>query len=212
MTTVPTVDAAREIEFLPRLGDPAQLLRLLSAEGALRDGHFRLLSGQHTNTFLAFSALAADPANLDEINSWLGPTVDAWVPDAVLAPSTAGVGLAATLARRISAPLHLATVGADGRPEDVLGSVLPAAARVLAVNDVSTTGTAIDALARIARSHGAHVVGAVWFASRGLANVDDDLGFPTAHVVDVNLEALPQGDCPQCAAGLDTAEDALDLN
>lgn len=210
MTTVPAQAAAREIEFRPLLGDPAQVLRLLSADGALRDGHFRLLSGLHTDVFLAFSAIAADPVNLDAISSWLGPTVDAWVPDAVLAPSTAGVGLAATLARRISAPLHLATVGRDGRPSDLLGPALPSSARVLVVNDVSTTGTGIGALADIARSHGAGVVGAAWFASRGMAA--DDLGFPTAHVVDVNLEAFSAGDCPHCAAGANTMEDAVDLN
>ena len=211
MTTVPADATAREIEFRPCLGDPPKVSRLLASGGALREGHFRLLSGLHTDVFLAFSAVAADPSNLDEIASWLGPTVDAWTPDAVLAPSTAGVGLAATLARRISAPLHLAAIGADGRPSDVLGSVLPPAARVLVVNDVSTTGTAIGALARIARSHGADVVGAVWFASRNL-EVGDDFGFPTAHVVNVNLQAFAAGDCPQCSAGLDTMEDALDLN
>ena len=211
MTTVPAEAAAREIEFRPCLGEPPQVSRLLCTEGALRKGHFRLLSGLHTAVFLAFSAVAADPANLDEIASWLGPTVDAWTPDAVLAPSTAGVGLAATLARRISAPLHLASVGADGRPSDVLGSALPPAARVLIVNDVSTTGTAIRALARIAGSHGAEAVGAAWFASRSL-NVDDDFGFPTAHVVDVNLETLPAADCPQCLARDETMEHALDLN
>lgn len=210
MTTVPLQAAAREIEFRPLLGDPAQVLRLLSADGALRDGHFRLLSGLHTDVFVAFSAIAADPVNLDAISSWLGPTVDAWVPDAVLAPSTAGVGLAATLARRISAPLHLAAVGADGRPSALLGSSLPPSARVLVVNDVTTTGTGIRALAGIARSHGADVVGAAWFASRDWA--DDDPGFPTAHVVDVNLKAFSKDDCPRCAAGIDTMEDAVDLN
>lgn len=210
MTTVPVQAAAREIEFSPLLGDPAQVAKLLSTDGALRDGHFRLLSGLHTDVFLAFSTIAADPANLDAISSWVGPTVDAWAPDAVLAPSTAGVGLASTLARRISAPLHLAAVGPDGRPSDLLGSVLPPSARVLVVNDVTTTGTGIAALADIARSHGADVVGAAWFASRGRAA--DDVGFPTAHVVDVKLGAFSEGDCPHCAAGLFTMEDAVDLN
>lgn len=210
MMTVPVQAAAREIELGARLGDPAQVLGLLSSDGALRDGHFRLLSGLHTDMFLAFSAIAADPANLDTISSWLGPTVDAWVPDAVLSPSTAGVGLAATLARRISAPLHLAAVDAAGRPSALLGSSLPASARVLIVNDVTTTGTGIRALAGIARSYGADVVGAAWFASRSCT--DDDLGFPTAHVVDVNLKAFTKNDCSRCNAGIHQMEDAVDLN
>lgn len=209
MATVPAT-TAREVEFRPHLGDPAQVLRLLSADGAIRDGHFRLLSGLHTDVFMAFSAIATDRGNLDAISSWLGPTVDAWAPNAVLAPSTAGVGLAATLARRISAPLHLAAVGADGRPTAILGSTLPASARVLVVNDVTTTGTGIRALADIAGSHGADVVGAAWFASRSGRPAHLDL--PTAHVVDVNLSASGPGECPLCAAGVGDLEDAIDLN
>lgn len=211
MTMLPSEVRSREIAFLPRLGDPALVLRLLSTEGALRQGHFRLLSGLHTDVFFAFSTLAADRANLDQIASWLGPTVDAWVPDAVVAPSTAGVGLAATLARRISARLYLAGISADGRPADLLGSALDTGARVLVVNDVNSTGTAIDALARIVRSHDAEVVGAAWFASRGLPAADD-FDFPTARVVDVDLKAFQQAACPQCLAGVEFMEDALDLN
>lgn len=212
MTTVPVPAAASEIALVPRLGDPAQVSRLLTVEGVLREGHFRLLSGLHADVFLAFSAIADNASNLDEIASWLGPTVDAWTPDAVLAPSTAGVGLAATLARRISAPLHLAAVGADGRPFDVLGSVPAQRARVLLVNDVSTTGTAIAALARIARAHGADVVGAAWFASRSLTP-HASFDFPTAHVVDLNLTAAMSTECQRCAARGDVdIEDATDLN
>lgn len=211
MPPVSTDRDQRTVEFATLLGEPSKVMSQLSIDGALRGGHFRLLSGQHTDVFIAFSAIAADPRNLDEISSWLGPTVDAWAPDAVLSPCTAGVGLAATLARRVSAPLHLAAANADGRPSSLLGSGIAADARVLLVNDVNTTGTAIDSLARVARANGADVVGATWFASRSFAGTGT-YAFPTAHIASLNLTSTAAASCVQCAAGDVELEDAQDLN
>lgn len=212
MTTLPIAPGARAVTFRSYLGDAAEVGHLLALPGALREGHFRLLSGLHTDCFLAFSVLADEQHNLDRIGDWLGPTVDAWRADAVVAPSTAGVGLAATLARRISAPLHLASVGGDGRPEDLIGSALTHNAQVLIVNDVTTTGTAIRTLAEIVTSNGGTVAGATWFASRGLQRIEGNFDFPMAHVVDVELGASEAGSCTQCQAGGNGPLDAFDLN
>jgi hypothetical protein len=66
--------------------------RLNHTRGAAR-GHFALLSGLHTDRFLAFSRIADDPAALQTIAGWLAPSIALLLPDALVAPSTAGVGL-----------------------------------------------------------------------------------------------------------------------
>lgn len=206
-----TYASAHRLTFRQHAGDPTALSQLLATEGAVRAGHFRLLSDQHTDCFIAFSAIAADPAALDLIASWLGPTVDAWVPDAVLAPSTAGVGLAATLARRLSAPLHLAASGPDGRPGCVVGTQITPGARVLLVNDVTTTGTSLAALARIVSSHSAVVAGAAWFVSRSM-DAGSTLAFPSARIADLDLPAWSADTCRLCPVEQTGPEDAIDLN
>lgn len=200
-----------DIALRPHLGDPGLLSALLSADGVVRTGHFRLLSGQHTDRFLAFSEIASESQQLDLIASWLGPTVDAWAPNVVLAPSTAGVGLAATLARRLSAPLHLASAGPDGRPETVIGVGLPPGGRVLLVNDVTTTGTALNVLADLARRANCQVVGGAWFVSRAATAVRDALTYPTVCVGDLDLPSWPAAECALCGKDL-VIEDARDLN
>lgn len=197
--------------FRQHAGDPAVLAALLSGDGVIRTGHFRLLSGLHTAHFLAFSEIAQDPTKLDLIASWIGPTIDSWQPTAVLSPSTAGVGLAATLARRLSAPLHLAATGDDGRPSFVVGDALAAKGRVLLVNDVTTTGTALTALAALAEQSGSRVAGAAWFVSRGPARADRSLGFPAVCVADVDLPSWAADACELCVADV-PSEDARDLN
>jgi len=203
--------SALTLVFHAHAGDPAALGRLLRIDGAIRTGHYRLLSGQHSDRFLAFSTIAADPASLDLIASWLGPTIDAWSPDAVLSPSTAGVGLAATFARRLSAPLHLAATGADGRPTRLIGTDIPTGTRVLLVNDVTTTGTAIRALAKIAEDQGAVVAGSAWFASRA-TSAASVTPFPAARAADLDLPSWPAEACRLCKGHGPVAEDAIDLN
>ncbi|MDN4175628.1 phosphoribosyltransferase family protein [Nocardioides sp. SOB77] len=211
MTTLPQPIASPDVAFRSLLGSNAEVATMLGLEGAVTQGHYRLLSGSHTDRFLAFSAVASDVSNLDRIAGWLGPTVDAWRADAVISPSTAGVGLGSTLARRISAPLYLASVGPDGRPTHVIGSSMGVGTRVLIVNDVATTGTSIRGLVDLVASAGAVVAGAAWFASRSLTPVTA-FEFPTAHIVDVDLPTSQADACVLCADTDDRIVDATDLN
>lgn len=204
-TDVPTIAA------LTRLGDPSAVVDLLARPGVVRGGHFRLLSGLHSDTFIAFSGIAADTAALESIADWMLGNVAVWEPTDVLAPSTAGVGLASTIARRVSAQLHLADLGSAGRPQGILGGSLSPGSRVLLVNDVVTTGAGLRALAHQVGAIGASVAGAAWFVSRGLVDVSAELGVPTAHIADLDAPAWPAEACRLCACSA-PLEDALDLN
>ena len=102
-------------------GDPRAVQAILEAEGVLRTGHFALLSGLHSDTFLAFSAVAAQGDGVSAVANWLSPSVAAWAPTLIVSPTTAGVTLASELARRLSVPLLLALVDDDGRPSSLDG-------------------------------------------------------------------------------------------
>lgn len=194
-----------------RVGDPAVIATFLEMPGVIRTGHFALLSGLHTDAFLAFSSIAVDTQSLVELASWLGPVVAAWQPDAVLAPSTAGVCLASELARRIGARLHLADLDDSGRPCGIVGGSLRAGARCLLVNDVVTTGTGMRLLAEITRDAGASAVGGAWFASRHGVDVASLINAPTVHVADLDLPAISYDECDLCLKGA-ALQLAIDLN
>lgn len=194
-----------------RVGDPAFIAELLQAPGVIRTGHFALLSGLHTDLFLAFSSIAADTRALADVASWLAPVVAAWQPDTVLAPSTAGVSLASELARRTGSRLHLADLDEDGRPCGVVGESLRDSARCLLVNDVVTTGSGMRLLADVVRDAGATVVGAAWFASRATIDVARLINAPTVHVADVELPASPPDKCDLCRQRAHL-QIAIDLN
>jgi len=173
--------------------------------------HFELLSGLHTEHFIAFSQIARDRDSRDRLAAWLHAAVASWGPTVVLAPSTAGVALGASLAAHLSVPLHLAQLDRAGRAEAVLGAPELKGERVLLVNDGVTTGTGLEALAAVVQAADAVVCGAGWFASRDEVDVEGLIGAPTASVCDLPLDAWQADRCPQCSAGV-PAELALDLN
>lgn len=192
-------------------GDAATVHGLLQLPDVLLHGHFELLSGVHTDRFFAFSEIARDSSALDAIARWLAPEARALELDAVLAPTTAGVGLGWTLASVLGVPLHLASVDDGGRPSRILGGPGLAGQRVLLVNDVVTTGGGLAAMAQLAHASGASTAGAGWFLSRSAVDVASLLGVPCLPVAEWYLPAWHADECPACGGG-DEPAFAYDLN
>ena len=136
-------------------------------------------------------------------------TVAAWSPDLVVSPTTAGVALAATLARRIAVPVAFAEVGADGRATTMREPL--DGRRALLVNDVVTTGAGLAALAGVVQEAGAAVAGAAWFVTRGNVSFGDILAAPTAAIGEMLLGAWEPAECPLCASGA-LMTHALEIN
>lgn len=192
-------------------GDPRLLADLLRIPGALLEGHFELLPGRHTDRFVAFSRIAEDQTALRLIGDWLLPSLAPLMPDAVVAPRTAGVALGWTLARRLGTPLHLATVDPRGRPDGLLGHPDLRGQRTLLINDIVTTGDGFAALAgAVTAAHG-EIVGASWFLSRDNVDVGGKLGVASQHVATVMLPSWAPEHCRSCDAG-EPLQPGLDLN
>lgn len=204
-------NALTEIHYAVHIGDPRSVEEMLLAPQALLDGHFSLLSGLHTDRFLAFSRIADNPEWLQRIARWLAPSLEPLLPDALLAPSTAGVGLGWALARMLGVPLHLALLDPHGRACEILGAPLLTGQRVLLINDVVTTGRGLRALSEVVAGAGGDVVGASWFASRSEVDAGAMIGQPTTWVTTVDLPAWPAHDCPLCL-GQTALQQGLDLN
>lgn len=192
-------------------GDAEHLTELLNRPGALLRGHFSLLAGMHTDAFFRFSAIARDPEALDDIASLIRGGVDDLAIDAILSPTTAGVGLAWTLASSMGVPLHLASLDESGRPAGMLGEPAIDGMGVLLVNDVVTTGRGLEAMARLARDRGASIAAGAWFLSRSDVDVERLLGAPCVPVVRWHLPAWAAAECDACEHG-DEPQRAYDLN
>lgn len=193
-------------------GAPDAVIEMLELDGALLRGHFRLLSGAHSDHFLRFSRIAREPGTVAQIADWVLPSVAAASPSIVVAPSTAGVALGWALASRLGVPLQLASLDDRGRATGLLGEPDVAGARPLLVNDVVTTGEGLRAIADVLRGRDANPVAATWFISRGPVDIEAVVGVPGFPVAERHLPAWDQDACPLCASSSAPVELALDLN
>jgi orotate phosphoribosyltransferase len=194
-----------------RLGDPRIITEILSGAEVLTHGHFELLGGEHADAFIRFSRVADRQPALDATAQWLLPSVTAWLPDAVLAPATAGVALGWTLARRLGLPLVLADVGDDGRAVCVREADSIQGRRVLLINDVVTTGEGMGALAQVARAAGAEIAGGAWFLSRSDVDVSQIIDAPVSSIGELLLARWSRESCPLCVRG-EAITPALEIN
>lgn len=194
-----------------QLGDPELISEMVARPGVLRSGHFRMLSGLHSDRFLAFSQLAAHAPTLELIGGYLTPVIGPWQPEVVVAPSTAGVALASQLSRRLAIPLLLADLDDDGRATGLLGGLDITNRGALLVNDIVTTGQGLQSLATVVKDAGARLAGAAWFLRRADIDVAALLDAPTACLGTLGLTAWPADQCPGCRAH-SPLEEALDLN
>jgi orotate phosphoribosyltransferase len=173
----------------------AEVRRILEARGAVRTGHFLLSSGRHSDTYVEKARVFEDPA----VTARLGREVASWFPevDAVVSPAVGAIplGFAVALA---AAARFLYAERTDGRMALRRGFVIPAAARVVVVEDVVTTGGSAAEVWDLVGERGAERLGVAALVDRS----SEALPFPFRALVRVEAAASDPDDCPQCAAGV----------
>jgi orotate phosphoribosyltransferase len=171
------VRAIRDLETTQKLllkstdnHDTAQILETAARGGAILEGHFALLSGQHSEYFLRFKSASWDRTVANLVADKLLNVAQPWLPrqrGAVICPESAGVFLGAAVARLLKWDLAVAAIDEQRKPTDKLrtGSVV-AGHPALLVNDIVTTVDSAQKLENLARAHGASVLGMLAFACR----------------------------------------------
>ena len=175
----------------------AELKVYLAASGAFLDGHFLLSSGLHSPDYVQCALALKNPAWAGKMGDalaagWKGPR-----PELILSPAMGGLIIGHETARAFGVDFIFTE-----RENNVMtlrrGFSLPAGARVIIVEDVFTTGKSTLETAAVAAAHGAEVIGAMSVINRMGAKT---LPFPSVSLLNLNLTALPEADCPLCKAG-----------
>ncbi len=215
---------------MKRLG-PDEVVALCKKHGAFRSGHFRLAGGEHSDTHIDMESALDDPA----AGAALGQAValrwfesaDAPRPQAVIGPVKGGAKLAILAAQAFnemapSAPPVLSvSVEKDGAGGFCLtepAKEILRGTRVLAVEDVATTGNSLAQA--IAAAHEAHatVLGAIVALNRGNVRelrVESVRRIPRREPLYLPLQSLASlpivshaaEGCPLCAAEVPISTD-----
>lgn len=179
-----------------------QVLDLLRASDALREGHFLLTSGKHSNRYFQCALVLQYPDRAGRLATALAHKLGAQI-DVVVGPAMGAVTWAYEMGRALGVRA-LFTERVDGAMQLRRGFQVSPGERVLVVEDVVTSGGSAREVCELLSQRGADVraVGCI---------VDRNGGRPFGEVpfvplVSVEVEAWEPADCPLCAAGAEPAE------
>ncbi len=176
---------------------------LLREVGALKEGHFVLSSGRHSDRYVEKFDLLRQPkateracAGIVEQVAGLGPI------DVVAGPTTGGILLAFEVGRQLEKPAAYAERAEGGSlaREFRRGATFSPGARVLVVDDILTTGGSVRETLAALDQHDVTPVAVAVLVDRSGGNVD--LGVPLLALSRMTIDTWAPEDCPLCREGL----------
>ena len=204
------------LEIAARAAVAERTEALFKRAGALREGHFLLKSGRHSERYLEKFLLLQDPAVTSELCAfWAAAArgVDGRpMVDVVAGPTTGGIVLAFETARQLGVrgifaeEVHDAS-GAAHR-EFRRGFRIEPGERVLLVDDILTTGGSLLAMLAPVEAARGEIVGCFVMADRSggtavLASPVTGRRYPVQGLWQMEIPTFEPGaaTCPRCADG-----------
>lgn len=183
------------------MGSSSSVLGVLRASGALKQGHFVLSSGRHSDQYIEKFDLLRQPRATSMVCRAIADRFRDQEIEVVAGPTTGGVILAFDVARQLGVAAAYAERASNthaGR-EFRRGTTFASGARVLVVDDILTTGGSLrETLAALA-SHPVDVVGVVVLVDRSGGAAD--VGVPYVALETMDISTWDVAHCPLCVRG-----------
>jgi orotate phosphoribosyltransferase len=182
---------------------PDEVLNLFKERGALLEGHFKLTSGLHSDTYLQCALVLQYGCDADRLGADLARQIKKQSAEkpitAVVTPAIGGIVLGYVIARPMGARAIFAE-RVDGKFVLRRGFTLAPGEEVIVAEDVITTGGSVREVASLVESMGAHVAGFAALAERG----ETERQFPAPKYVLLRLPLVTYApdSCPMCKQGL----------
>lgn len=174
-------------------------MELLRETGVLHQGHFRLTSGKHSDTYLQCALVLQYPDKAGLLCSQLAANFKDETIDAVIGPAIGAVVMAQETARALGVRA-IFTERENGRMVLRRGFAIKPGERFLAVEDVVTTGGSVQEVLEVVKDLGGVPVGvgAIVDRSGGQALFP----VPLHALVKVEAKIYQPEECPLCQQGL----------
>ena len=174
------------------------ILGTLRASGALKEGHFVLASGRHSDQYVEKFDLLRQPRATSEVCRVIADRFRDQEIDVVVGPTTGGVILAFEVARQLDVAAAYAerSPNSDGGREFRRGTTFSSGARVLIVDDILTTGGSLRETLDALASHPVEVAGVAVLVDRSGGGAD--LGVPYVALATMDIATWDVADCPLC--------------
>ncbi len=175
-----------------------EVMEVLRRTEAVSEGHFRLTSGKHSDFYIQCAMLMQNPEEASVLCRELARQFVGQQVDVVVGPSTGAIIMAYEIAKELGARA-LFTERDDKVMALRRGFTIKPGERVLAVEDVVTTGGSVLEVVDLATKLGGDVVGIASFVDRSGGNVKFEKPFKA--LATINSNVFNPEDCPLCRQG-----------
>lgn len=175
-----------------------EILTLLTELHVLREGHFLLTSGRHSDRFLLCSQLTMHPDATEELIKELAIKIRDLKPTVVIGPAMGGVILAYELARALGCRAMFAEKEGD-KMAMKRGFVLTEEDRVVIIEDAVSTGGSIRKVVEVVEQSPATLVGVAALFDRTAGQVEFN-GVPFVSLMEIEISSYDPEHCPLCLA------------
>jgi orotate phosphoribosyltransferase len=179
----------------------ASILDILLASGALKEGHFVLSSGRHSDQYIEKFDLLRQPGATSEVCRLIAERFRDHKIDVVVGPTTGGVILAFEVGRQLGAAAAYAErlPNGEGGREFRRGTIFGTGDRALVVDDILTTGGSLRETLDALASYPVEVVGVAVLVDRSGGELD--LGVPYLALATMDISTWEPSVCPMCRRG-----------
>ena len=134
------------------------MLDVFKSTGALLDGHFKLTSGRHSNTYFQCAKVLQYPEHLTAVCSKIAEHFANMGVETVISPAIGGIVVGTEVGRQLGVKTIFAE-RKDGIMTIRRGFSLESNERVLVIEDVITTGGSVAEVIELIKQSGALLVG-----------------------------------------------------
>lgn len=178
-----------------------QVLELLTDSGAIRNGHFVLTSGRHSDTYIQCARVLEKPSVTFTFAREAVNRLPADLEiDLVASPAVGGMLYGFAVATVLDTPF-IFSERKDGVMVFRRSFEVPEGAKVLVVEDVVTTGGSVKEVCDLVEAFGGSVVGVTSIIDRGTSRAFDKPFYPLLNLPTASWEP---DDCELCKKGVET--------
>lgn len=179
----------------------SDVLENLRTSGALKEGHFLLSSGKHSDRYVEKFDLLRQPVATSRACAGFADAFRDSGVDVVAGPTTGGIILAFEVARQLGVAAAYAERKGDGAEREFRrGTSFAPGSRVLVVDDILTTGGSVRETLEALANHPVEVIGIGILVDRSGGAVD--FGVPLHALAKMQIATWEPEACPLCAQGV----------
>lgn len=176
---------------------------------ALLSGHFLLSSGNHSNCYLQCALVTQQPGIAAQLADAIVKKISFPDIQIVLGPAVGGIVIAQEIAQALSRAGNrqvraIFCERVAGKMALRRGFSIESGEKILAVEDVITTGGSVKEAIILAKSLGGDVVGTAVLVDRS-ARIPD-LGAPLTSLLKIKADIYSPPECPLCKQGVPTVK------